>query len=454
VLTTLAAFVFVLGVLIFVHELGHFLAAKAVGIGVPRFSIGFGPATPLRFKRGETEYVVAWIPIGGYVKMASREEQEAMAALEGGPAAEEYPEDKLFESKPLWARIMVISAGVVMNFLFAWVTYSAVAAVYGQAEDATATIGRIDAAALPLSGEPLAEVPRFTQILRVNGDTVKSWQAITAAITDPGSDRVRFDFAGEVDPVILPIRGTKVRDRVAVANAIMPAWEPVIGGVSPGTPADQAGLQPGDRVLTVDGDTVYVWHDIAPLVEPRAGDSLWVGLLRGEQRLLVSVVPVENSLRDLDGGVRKAGQLGVTFQPPELLRVRYGPLEAVLVGAADTWGMTELVLFTLKGIVLGQISAREVGGPVFIGQMSGEVARAGFVALLLFMALLSVNLAVLNLLPIPVLDGGHLVFLAIEGIRGKPLALDTRLRLTQLGVVVIMLLLVFVFTNDILRLLR
>jgi len=228
----------------------------------------------------------------------------------------------------------------------------------------------------------------------------------------------------------------------------------VLGGVSPGTPADVAGLQAGDRILTVDGDTVLVWHDIAPMVEPRTGDTLWVGLQRGEQTLLVPVVPEETAVRDLDGSVRRVGQLGVAPQLPEMIRVRYGPIEAVLVGAADTWGMTELVLFTLKGIVLGQISAREVGGPVFIGQMSGQVARAGFVALLLFMALLSVNLAVLNLLPIPVLDGGHLVFLAIEGIRGKPLALDTRLRLTQIGVVVIMLLLVFVFTNDILRLLR
>ncbi len=141
-LLTLASFAFVLGVLIFVHELGHFIAAKAVGIGVPRFSIGFGPATPLRFRRGETEYVIAWIPLGGYVKMASREEQDAMAAVEGGETPEEYPEDQLFENKSLPARILVISAGVAMNILFAWLIYSAVAAV-GWPEDPTTTIGRV-----------------------------------------------------------------------------------------------------------------------------------------------------------------------------------------------------------------------------------------------------------------------------------------------------------------------
>ncbi len=451
-LLTLAAFAFVLGVLIFVHELGHFIAAKAVGIGVPRFSIGFGPATPLRFRRGETEYVIAWFPLGGYVKMASREEQDAMAGVEGGETPEEYPEDQLFENKSLAARILVISAGVAMNFLFAWLIYSAVAAV-GWPEDPTTTIGRVVADELPDAAAPLVEVPGGTQILRINGDTVASWRQIFLAIADPTTERLRFDFAGGVDPVILPIRGTDVDDRIAVFASLVPGWAPVVGRVSPGTPAEAAGIEAGDRILRIDSDTVELWADVSALVGPRPGDSLSVLVQRGDAVVSLPIVPQSHSVRGADGEVVEVGQLGIWIADLEPVTVRYGLFGAVVQGARLTWHDTELVLFTLKGIVTGQISSREIGGPVLIGQMSGEFARRGFVALLMFMALLSVNLAIINLLPIPVLDGGHLVFLGIEGVRGKPLSLNARMRLTQFGMVLIMLLVVLVFTNDILRIL-
>jgi len=451
-LLTLASFAFVLGVLIFVHELGHFIAAKAVGVGVPRFSIGFGPATPLRFKRGETEYVIAWFPLGGYVKMASREEQDAMAAVEGGETPEEYPEDQLFENKSLPARILVISAGVAMNILFAWFTYSAVAAV-GRPEDPTTTIGRVVVDGLPDAAAPLAEVPGGTQVLRVNGDTVASWEQILLAIAEPTTERLRFDFAGGVDPVILSIRGTDMEDRIAVIRSLVPDWQPVVGRVSPGTPAEEAGVEVGDRILRIDGDTVELWADIAGMVGPRPGDSLSVLVQRGDAVLSLPIVPRSRSVQGVDGEVVEVGQLGVWIAALEPVTVRYGFFGALVQGARFTWHDAKLVLFTLKGIVTGQISSREIGGPVLIGQMSGEFARRGFVALLMFMALLSVNLAIINLLPIPVLDGGHLVFLAIEAVRGKPLSLNARLRLTQFGVVLIMLLVVLVFTNDILRIL-
>jgi regulator of sigma E protease len=451
VLVTLAAFIFVLGVLIFVHELGHFLAAKAVGIAVPRFSIGFGPATPLKFRRGETEYVVAWFPLGGYVKMASKEEQEAMAGVEGGALDRDFPPEQLFESKSLPARVFVISAGVVMNMLFAWLVYAGLAAVYGRAEDPTTTIGRVEVEGLPPAAQPLAAVPRGTQVIRVNGDTMTSWQQIMLAVTDPTSDRVRFDFAGGLDPVILPIRGTDMEARVAVATAIRPAWDPVAGAITPGFPADAAGLEPGDRLLAIDGDTVYGWYDIPPRVEPRAGDTLTLTVQRGPEVFQREVVPEAHTV-PRGGEAHTVGQIGFGVPELEIVRVRFGLGGAVVEGATRTWANVELVLFTLKGIIFGDISAREVGGPVLIGQMSGQVARAGLVALFTFMALLSVNLAILNLLPIPVLDGGHLVFLAIEGVRGRPLSLQARVRLTQLGMVMLLALMALVFTNDIVRL--
>ncbi len=451
-LLSLAAFIFVLGVLIFVHELGHFLAAKAVGIGVPRFSIGFGPATPLRFRRGETEYVVAWFPLGGYVKMASKEEQETMAAVEGGPLEEEYPPDQLFESKSLPARVLVISAGVAMNMLFAWFAYIGLAALLGRSEDPTTTIGWVETERLPASGTALGRVPLGSQVVRVNGDTVGSWQQIQRSVFDPTSDRLRFDFAGDVDPVILAIPGTAARARAAVALALEPGWGPKVGGVVPGYPAAEAGLERGDQIVAVDGDTVETFHDIRWSVEPHAGDTLHFTLLRNDSLLVVPLVPREQTEPDpLTGEPVQVVRVGIApyWEP---LRTEYGVVGAVVEGWDQTWSNVELVLFTLKGILLRDISTREIGGPILIGQMSGQFARRGFAALIAFMALLSVNLAVLNLLPIPVLDGGHLVFLAIEGVRGKPLSLSARLRLTQLGMVVLIALMVFVFTNDIVRL--
>ena len=175
-LLTLASALVVLGVLIFVHELGHFWAAKAVGIGVPRFSMGLGPPTRLKWKRGETEYVVSWIPFGGYVKMATAEEDESMAGLEGGSADHNFPADRLFENKPLWARVVVISAGVTMNAVFAWSAYVLLAATYGRVEDPTTAIAVVDTAGLPAAARPLASLPFGTRILRINGDTVGSWK--------------------------------------------------------------------------------------------------------------------------------------------------------------------------------------------------------------------------------------------------------------------------------------
>lgn len=447
---TLVATVVVLGVLIFVHELGHFIAAKWAGIGVPRFSIGFGPATPLRFRRGETEYVVAWFPLGGYVKMASREEQEAMAAIEGG-AAEQFPPEKLFENKPLGARMVVILAGVTMNALFAWAAYTLVTGVVGKVVDPTTRIAVLDTTALPIGARNLARVPLGAQVVRVNDDSVRSWEDIQRAIVDPGSPRLRFDFADGVEPVVLPIPGTEAQARGAILEAVQPYWEPRAGSVQ--GPAADAGLAAGDLLLRVDGDTVRTWLEIRRLVEPRAGDTLAVTVARGDSVLTIPVVPVSESRADpLSGTIREVGVMGFGLPDVGRVRQRYGPLAAVGEGFRQTVEDFRLVLVTLKAMVVGQVSPRELGGPILIAQVSGQFARLGPAALLTFMAFISVNLVILNLLPIPVLDGGQFLFLVAEGVRGRPLSLQTRMRLTQLGVVVLLGLVVLVFTNDIVRL--
>jgi regulator of sigma E protease len=449
---TIVAFVFVLGVLIFVHELGHFLAAKAVGIGVPRFSIGFGPATPLVFKKGETEYRVAWFPLGGYVKMASREEQEMMGTLEGGAVEEQFPPDRLFESKSLPARILVISAGVVMNAVFAWMVYVGISLGYGKVEDPTTQISRVDEELLPDEARALANLPFGTQIIRINGDTMSSRNDIDETILDVTSDRLRFEFAGGRTPVTVPIPGTAASKRMDLDGALIPLHQPRVGLVAPGRPAAEAGIEPGDVVVRIDGDTIRTWDEMVNVIEPAAGDTLVVTLARADSLLDVVLVPTEQTVRDrVSGESRQVGQIGIGSQGFEPIRVEFGLGEAMAEGVRLTWEDVRRVLFTLKGMIVLQISPRELGGPIFIGQMSGQVAAAGMLPLLAFMAFLSVNLAILNLLPIPVLDGGHLIFLFIEGIRGKPLSLTVRLRLTQVGLFVLLGIMVFALTNDLFR---
>jgi regulator of sigma E protease len=217
-------------------------------------------------------------------------------------------------------------------------------------------------------------------------------------------------------------------------------------------PAEEAGLEAGDIVVGIDGDTVRSWWDLQQTIDASPGVPLALTVLRGSETRPSLVTPVETVVRDpVTGEQRTVGRIGIDADPPTTT-VQYTLPQAVVSGAERTWDQATLVLYTLRGMLFGEISPRELGGPILIGQASGRLARLGGTALLAFMALLSVNLAILNLLPIPVLDGGHLVFLAVEGMLGKPLPLAMRLRLTQLGMLALTVLMVFVFANDILRL--
>jgi regulator of sigma E protease len=452
-LLTLAAAVVVLGVLIFVHELGHFMAAKAVGIGVPRFSIGLGPVTPLSFRHGETEYLISWIPFGGYVKMASREEPDTdpTQALEGGTTERQFPPEKLFENKPLWARIIVISAGVLMNALFAFAVYVFLAGAYGLRVDPTTRIAHVDTTVLPASAQDLAGLPFGTQVARINGDTVTTWNDIIEQLSDPSSERIRFDFVGRLDPVILHIDGFAMEDRMAVMQSLVRLWDARIASIQPGSAADEAGFQAGDLIVRSDGDTIRAWTELVEIVRASPGELLSFTVLRGDSLVTLSAAPTAQTVRDPNTEEElEIGLLGVGPQIADS-RVRLGLSASLVEGARRVRADAGIIWFALRGLVSGRLSPRELGGPVLIGQLSGQFARAGLEAFLSFMALFSINLAILNLLPIPVLDGGHLVFLVAEGIRGKPVSLNVRMRLTQFGLVILLGIMALAVTNDILR---
>ncbi|MBI2401411.1 MAG: RIP metalloprotease RseP [Gemmatimonadetes bacterium] len=455
-LLTIAAAVVVLGAVIFVHEVGHFLAAKATGVGVIRFSIGFGPATPLRFRRGDTEYVLSWFPLGGYVMMASEEETSdetgGVRALEGGPAQRAFPPEQQFESKPLWARILVITAGVLMNAAFAWGLYAALALGYGSREDPTTVMASVDSALLPAGATALAEVAYPQRVVRINGDTIGSWNDLQSAVLDPTTSGLSLEFAGSPSPVLVSVPGTPGGDRVRLFRALKPAWAPRLGYLAPGRPAAAAGLTTGDLVLAANGDSVRYWDDLVRVVEAHAGDTVTLVVQRADSLFTVRLVPTAESDTDLvAGGRRVVGKVGVG---PHIVprHVRYSLSGAVREATRRAWADAGLVLFAVKGLVTGNVSPRELGGPIFIGQLSGQLAQVGLEPFLAFIALFSINLAVLNLLPIPVLDGGRLLFLLAEGVRGRPLSRALRIRLSQVGVALLLAIMLLALTNDVLRL--
>ena len=451
-LVAIVAGVIVIGILIFVHELGHFIAAKAVGIAVLRFSFGLGPRTPLGVTVGETDYCISWIPFGGFVKMAGLEEEGAPGTLEGARQEREVPPERTFDAKPLWARIFVILAGVLMNALFAFVVYTAVARAYGVPFDPTVTVGNVDTTRLPMGAAALRTLKPGDRIVRIDGDTMATWGDVqTALLSAPGS-RISLDVAGRSAPILLDVSRSDEASRNALVLALQ-AWHPaVIGAVSGGQPAARAGLEPGDVVVSAGGAPVPSWEAMVGTIEGSAGRPLELIVRRGTQELKVVVTPGATKVRDVPGGeTRTVGRIGIARYLPVR---RLGWIASLGDGLGQTGQAAGLILLTLKGFFTGQVSVRDLGGPILVGQISGEVVRLGLRAFLSFLALFSVNLAVLNLLPIPVLDGGHLVFLCVEGVRGRPLSLEQRQRLTQIGFFVLVGIMALALANDFLRLFK
>ncbi|HWB41380.1 MAG TPA: RIP metalloprotease RseP, partial [Gemmatimonadales bacterium] len=255
-LITIIALIIVLGVLIFVHEAGHFLAAKWAGIYVHRFSLGLGSPIPwLTFKRGETEYSISWLPLGGYVKMASREEEVTSSALEGGHAEAPVPPDRVFEAKPVWKRMVVILAGVTMNALFAWLAFTFLAAKNGRQIDPVTTVGRVLDEMVPPGAESLREIPVGARIVAINGRPVADWNGISEGIANSPEPEVRLELEGG-ERVVLPIHQDALEQRLKASQALQPFRPAVIGQVLPGRPAARAGVQAGDTIVAIDGKPV------------------------------------------------------------------------------------------------------------------------------------------------------------------------------------------------------
>lgn len=446
-MTTLIATLVLLGVLILVHELGHYWAAKAVGVGVERFSIGLGPRL-WGFTRKGTEYVLAVVPLGGYVKLQGMND-EVMEELEGGSSdVPRRPDSADFDSKPIWMRAFVISAGVIMNMLFALFVYFIINWTIGSTVPATTRVQVLQPERLPEGTEALAGLAPGATVVRIGDTEPENWMQVVQALAEapPGPVEVAAEDPGAVVEIVIP---ADPEARNALAGSLQPWSAPLVGRVADRGPAESAGIRSGDLITRVAGAEVSSWAEMNREIRQRPGERVEVGLERDGAELVrfatLGEVPVAS------GGT--AGQLGIFQQPFEAVPVPMGFREAAISGFDQTVTGTKLILNFLADLVTLDVSPREVGSIGTIAVVSGQAAEAGPATYLGFMAFFSINLAIFNLLPIPVLDGGHMVFLGIEAIRGRPLTGKQRLRWSQAGLFVILGIMAWALGNDALRLL-
>jgi regulator of sigma E protease len=445
--TTIVSFIVVIGILILIHELGHFLVARWTGVGVERFSIGFGPVL-LRWRGRETEYVLSAIPMGGYVKMVGEE-----SPLEGGggPAPDA---GKAFALKPLWARFLIVFAGPGMNFVLAAAIFAIVLGTLGRPVW-PATVGKVT------EGSPAAAAALRTgdTIVAVDGQPVAYWEdlerAIAASAGRPLELRVRHDGTERtvtVTPRLRTVPDPIFREpRETWDSGAGPQLAPQISSVSPGSPAERAGLKPGDVVVSVAGQPVYTPEDLVEAIRTRPGQAFPITVERDGKVLALSAVPDAVKEKGPDGQEREVGRIQAGIATKAVRFEPYNPVEAVAYGSAKTWDMTVLTVKGLWKLVSRQIDSSNIGGPIQIATEAGRQAKDGMASLALFTAIISVNLAVLNLLPVPMLDGGHLLFFVIEAILGRPLSLRKREVAQQVGFVLLMMLMVYALYNDLVR---
>jgi regulator of sigma E protease len=472
VLQSVGGFIFIFGIAVFVHELGHFLAAKLTGVYAPKFSVGFGPGPSKKW--GETQYILGLIPLGGYVRMASREDG-ATAFLEGGaeedaarrqaagevPRPKDWdpngmipfgpnpvPEDRWFESKPLAQRLVIMFAGVTMNALLALAILIGMAAHFGRNTLETRVVGRVDEieGAAPLR----AALRHGDTITAIQGRPVQNWNEIGRAILNSSGDSLRFTTnRGEV---VVDAGTASGPTRQAYFVALEPYTPPVIGELTPGSPAAKAGLQVGDSIVRVGGEPVATFSDLVTRVSASAGKPVDLDVIRDAVPIHMTVTPVSTVIDNPTGrGTLTVGRIGAGNRK----MVRHEPLslgEAVVEGARDTREMAGSIFSILGGLIKRDIAMDQLGGPIMIAQQAASAARSGMAALLGLLAMLSINLAVLNLLPIPVLDGGQVVLQVAESVKGSPFSARARQYILGTGVALVLLLMLVVSYNDILRL--
>jgi len=445
-----AAFLVAISILVAVHEFGHYWVAKRLGFKVLRFSIGFGK--PLLTRVGKdadhTEYCLAAIPLGGYVRLLDEREGEV-------PAAELH---RSFTRRPISHRIAVLLAGPAMNLLFASLLYAILAMVGTQIIKPVVGQVRLDSPAA------VAGLQRGDQIIRVGRHNVTDTEELQIALIRQFTDEGMIPLTVRRDGVERPVtlRVTADRRTLTEPGKLLPGlgfdlatWNAatMIEATPAGSAGARAGLRPGDRLLAVDGQPIANSSAFRSVVGAAANREISIEVERGGERLrIVAAVP-----RVIEEG-RPIGRLGIQLKegapvwPPGLVEThRSGPIDALVIGVKKTWEMSALTVQMLWRMLTGQVSAKNISGVVSIAEFAGISASLGATAYMAFLAIISVSLGVLNLLPVPLLDGGQIVYQAVEAVKGSPLSERTQLFGQQIGIALLVVLMSLAFYNDISR---
>lgn len=449
-LQTLLATLVALGVLVTIHEWGHFWVARRCGVKVLRFSIGFGKPLWMRTAADGTEYAIAAIPLGGYVRMLDEREGEVPVALR----------EQAFNNKPVLQRIAIVAAGPLVNLAFAVLAY------WLLFMSGISVVVPVVGAITPGSPAALAGVETGLEVLEVDGHPVRSWNEVNLRLAS------RVGESGSVELLLgepkrgfahsyqVPIDDWAVdleRESPLQALGLEP-WRPdfpaVIGQLLPDGAAARDGLQPGDRVLAVDGEAVVDWLHFVERVQAAAEVPLALLIERqgGEQQRL-TLTPAARTRED----GRVIGYIGAGVAPvevPESMQrtLSYGPLDALVNGAHKTGQMIGLTLDSIGKMIAGVISVKNLSGPITIAKVAGTSAASGLESFISFLAYLSISLGVLNLLPIPMLDGGHLMYYMVELVRGRPVSERVQMLGLRIGMALLFSLMALAIVNDIARL--
>ena len=445
VLHTVVWFLVAISILVVVHEFGHYLAARLAGVKVLRFSLGFGkPLFSRRFGRDGTEWSLAALPFGGYVKMLDEREGAV-------PPAEAH---RSFNRASVWRRIGIVAAGPIANFLLAIVFYWALF-LHGMP------------AMKPLIGEPPAGTPAAQaglvagdEIRRVNGTDTPSFQDLRLELLRAGvagdALMLELDDGRRVQLDASPMDTENLeRDTLRPLGIVRyePEIEPVIGEVLPGGAAARAGFQTGDRLVAANGQPVANWRDWVKLIRQHPSLPLRIEYERQGQRGELTVVPdTVNESGQRVGKIGAGPRVDESLMAGLMTDVRYGPVEALGRGAQKTWEMSVFTLEMMGRMVLGQVSWKNLSGPLTIADYAGQSATLGWISFVGFLALVSVSLGVLNLLPVPLLDGGHLMYYVAEVLTGRPVSERTMEIGSRIGMVLLLLLMSFALFNDLQRL--
>jgi len=429
---TVLAFLVLIGVLVWVHEFGHFLFAKLFGVKVEVFSIGFGP--PLVQKRwGETVYQIALLPLGGYVKLYGEED-----------TGEVREDPRSFYAKPPWQRILIAFAGPLFNFLFAifvfWLVF-----LKPQYVPAYVTQPPVVEKVVQNSTAQEIGLKPGDRIVAVDGQKVHSWEELDKILRWKVGREVTLTV--ERNGKLITLKVKLGFDILKQGLGIEPYLPPVVGEVLKGTPAEQVGLKPGDVILEVNGKPVKDWYQLVKLVRENGEKPLTLKVKRGKKIFTVTVVPEVKKLPD----GRVIPYIGITPKV-EYKEVRLSPVEALKAAVDKTLFLSYLTVKTIVGLVTGEVSVKTLGGPVAIADFAGKAAEAGFWTFLNAMGVLSVQLGLFNLLPLPMLDGGLILLFLIEWISGRPLPKSFKEWWIKIGFALIVTFMVFIFLQDLIRL--